>query len=65
MAEVTPIRDLSCGMQVNVATATAFIDYRGRRYYFCSRHCADVFAVDPEKFLRRPAPSNPYRIAGQ
>lgn len=62
MSRSQPIRDLCCGMRVD-PTSSATIDYKGTTYYFCSRHCAQVFSLDPERFLRHPARPNPYRVA--
>lgn len=61
----TSTRDPSCGMRVDPTTAPAHVDYGGRRYYFCSKHCGEVFALDPEKFLRHPPRRNPFRMSGQ
>lgn len=58
---VPEVRDLACGMLVDPAGATA-LAYRGKTFYFCSAHCAKVFALNPEKFLRHPARPNPYRF---
>lgn len=65
MSEAPSTRDPSCGMRVDPATAPVHLDYRGQRYFFCSKHCGDVFALDPEKFLRHPPRPNPLRVCGQ
>ncbi len=54
-------RDPCCGMRVDPATAE-HIDHAGNTYYFCSKHCADAFALNPQKFLRNPPHPNPYRL---
>jgi len=43
--------DPVCGMTVEPATAAGSHTHAGRTYYFCSRHCVDKFAADPERFL--------------
>jgi YHS domain-containing protein len=30
-----------------------YIDYKGRRVYFCCASCKEVFAKDPEKYLKK------------
>lgn len=65
MAESTSNGDPTCGMHVDPTTTPAHDDYRGHRYCFCSKHCGDVFALDPEKFLRHPPRPNPFRMPGQ
>jgi len=49
--------DPVCGMTVEPATAAGRHAHAGRTYYFCSRHCADRFAADPERFLAPAAPA--------
>ena len=44
-------RDPVCGMRVEPATAR-HLEYAGADYFFCSRSCEDVFARDPDRFLR-------------
>lgn len=65
MSDAKSIRDPTCGMRVDPASATSHVDFSGRRYYFCSKHCADTFSLNPKKFLRHPARPNPYRLSGQ
>lgn len=65
MSEATSTRDPSCGMRVDPTTCPTYVDYRGQRYFFCSKHCSDVFALDPEKFLRHPPRPNPFPMCGQ
>jgi len=43
--------DPVCGMTVEPASAAARIDHAGHRYYFCSRHCAQAFTADPQRYL--------------
>lgn len=65
MSGIASTRDPSCGMHIDPATAPWHVDYRGRRYFFCSKHCREVFALAPEKFLRHPPRPNPLRMCGQ
>src|SRR5262245_718235 len=42
-----------CGMQVSPENAAATLDHRGHTYYFCSKHCLDAFASDPERYVNK------------
>lgn len=44
--------DPICGMTVEPARAAGSHEYRGKIYYFCSRHCLDVFCADPSKYAK-------------
>ena len=44
--------DPVCGMQVETGLAPAHATHRGHDVYFCSDHCHDRFATDPERFLK-------------
>jgi len=46
-------RDPVCGMAVT-PPAAAQIEYQGRTYFFCSRHCAASFNADPARVLSAP-----------
>lgn len=28
-----------------------YVDYKGRRFYFCCEHCVNEFKKDPEKYI--------------
>jgi Cu+-exporting ATPase len=43
--------DPVCGMTVDPATAAGHLDYQGKTYHFCSKHCLQAFGADPAKFL--------------
>jgi len=47
--------DPICGMTVDPAKAAGQFDYKGTRYYFCSKHCLHSFQSDPEKHLNKKA----------
>jgi Cu+-exporting ATPase len=42
--------DPVCGMTVDPAKAAGAFDYKGAKYYFCSKHCLHSFQSDPERF---------------
>lgn len=47
--------DLVCGMQVETAHAPATLQHAGNTYYFCSDHCQERFAADPDRFIAKAA----------
>ena len=47
--------DPVCGMTVDPATAAGAVDYKGTKYYFCSKHCLHAFGTDPERYLSKKA----------
>jgi membrane fusion protein, copper/silver efflux system len=52
-AAVHWVKDLSCGMDIDPAKATAegnSASYRGMTYYFCSKSCKSKFEKDPERY---------------
>ena len=60
--------DPVCGMTVDPASAAGSHTHAGQTYYFCSRHCLDLFAADPSRFLAsssQPAAKPPAPSGGQ
>ena len=47
------VTDPVCGMSIDPEKAAARIEHGGETYYFCSQHCADSFAPDPERFTNQ------------
>src|SRR3954470_13526469 len=47
--------DPVCGMTVDPAKAAGAFDYKGTKYYFCSKHCLHSFGTDPERYLSKKA----------
>jgi len=45
-------KDPVCGMMVDEKNARYISEYKGRRYYFCSSICKDLFDKNPEKYLK-------------
>ena len=43
--------DPVCGMSVTIAGAEHSAEHDGARHYFCSAHCQQKFATDPEMYL--------------
>jgi Cu+-exporting ATPase len=56
------MQDPVCGMQVEPATAAATMEYGGKRYYFCAKHCEARFRDAPERYLHPPAPVAPVAV---
>jgi P-type Cu+ transporter len=54
--------DPICGMSVDIATAKHWHAFGGSTWYFCSKHCLDTFAAEPERYAKakeRPASAPP------
>jgi P-type Cu+ transporter len=47
-AHIDPV----CGMTVDPAKSAGSFDYKGRAWYFCSKHCLHRFSENPEAFLQ-------------
>lgn len=45
------VKDPVCGMEVDPKTAKYKYLYRGKIYYFCSKHCHDMFVRNPDYYL--------------
>ena len=45
--------DPVCGMTVDEKKAPATSDYKGKKYYFCSKGCKIAFDKAPEKYLAK------------
>lgn len=46
-------KDPVCGMTVDEKTAQWVSEYKGTKYYFCSKPCKEKFDKDPEKYLAK------------
>lgn len=44
-------RDPVCGMVTTDPHAYQPFEYRGKTYYFCSRHCLEAFRKSPEQYI--------------
>lgn len=45
------VKDLVCGMQVDIKTPLAISEYKGEKYYFCSSGCKKEFDKNPKKYV--------------
>jgi YHS domain-containing protein len=48
--------DLGC-IDVAVDSRTPCASYRGKKYYFCSEHCREMFEAEPRRFVADPEES--------
>jgi YHS domain-containing protein len=63
MAFAGPGKPVTCAVmtknEVKVADATKahkYVDYKGKRYYFCCGDCAAMFKKDPAKYAKNGHP---------
>ena len=42
----------TCPVQGDPIDTSVYVDYKGKRVYFCCAGCPDVFNKDPEKYLK-------------
>ena len=47
------IKQKLCPVMGNPINKDIYLDYQGRRIYFCCNMCPDVFKKDPEKYLKK------------
>jgi Cu+-exporting ATPase len=45
------VKDVVCGMTIDPERAAGALDYRGKKYHFCSKGCVAEFEADAEKYL--------------
>ena len=45
------VKDPVCGMMIEDKDAVATSEYRGKRYYFCSKDCKTEFDESPEDYV--------------
>ena len=51
------VKDPTCGMEVDEATAPAS-EYKGKTYYFCCDSCKETFDKEPEKYVKEESGSS-------
>ena len=52
------VKDPVCGMVIEEKDAVATSDYKGKRYYFCSRDCKTEFDENPEDYASQTGSSS-------
>jgi YHS domain-containing protein len=50
-AAMAVVTDPVCGMEVETESAEHTSEYKGAKYYFCSKGCKLDFEEDPERYL--------------
>ncbi|MGQ9706376.1 MAG: copper-translocating P-type ATPase [bacterium] len=45
--------DPVCKMKIEKASTYGSVNYEGKDYYFCSRHCEDEFKTNPERYVSK------------
>lgn len=48
------VEDPVCGMPIDPSEAAGSARDGDRTVYFCSDHCRQIFADDPDRYLERP-----------
>jgi YHS domain-containing protein len=43
----------TCPVMGNPIDKSIFVEYRGKKVYFCCKGCPDVFQADPAKYLAK------------
>lgn len=46
-------KDPVCGMEVDENNPVAVSEYKGKKYYFCSKACKTAFDKEPEKYVNK------------
>ena len=52
VAETPTIEQKTCPVMGSPINPKIFVDYKGRRIYFCCNMCPPVFNKDPEKYIK-------------
>ncbi len=61
-AEVTPVKDPVCGMNVDAAKAAGASQYGGATYRFCSPGCKRKFDAEPARYLPAQATTESLQV---
>ena len=48
--DVSTVKDVVCGMDIDPNTAAAKMEHQGETYHFCSNACHDKFMDEPQKY---------------
>ena len=48
--DVSTVKDIVCGMDIDPSTAIAQMEYEGKTHYFCSHDCHAKFMAEPQKY---------------
>ncbi|MDP2278076.1 MAG: YHS domain-containing protein, partial [Nitrospirota bacterium] len=45
------VTDPVCNMTIEDENAAGVSEYKGKKYYFCAKHCEEKFDKDPETYI--------------
>ena len=48
--DMSTVKDVVCGMDIDSNTAAAQVEYEGKTYHFCSHDCHAKFMAEPQKY---------------
>ena len=48
--DMATVKDVVCGMDIDLTTASSQTEYQGTTYYFYSNACHDKFIAEPQKY---------------
>ena len=48
--DVTTVKDVVCGMDIDPNPASFQMEYKGKTYHFCSHDCHAKFMAEPQKY---------------
>jgi Cu+-exporting ATPase len=51
MKSATAVKDLVCGMEIEMASAAGRTEHKGQTYYFCGARCKEKFDLHPEQYV--------------
>jgi len=49
------VTDPVCNMTIEDANAAGVSEYKGKKYYFCAKHCKEKFEKNPEAYIGKKA----------
>ena len=55
MKNATAVKDIVCGMDIDMANAAGQTERQGQTYYFCSSKCKEKFDHNPAQYLGKSA----------
>ncbi len=53
------VTDPVCNMTIEDVNAAGVSEYKGKKYYFCAKHCKEKFDKDPEAYINKKAGQSP------
>jgi Cu+-exporting ATPase len=53
------VADPVCNMTIEDENAAGVSEYKGKKYYFCAKHCKEKFDKDPETYISKKTGQSP------